>query len=276
MYKALFPLITSEESKLPFLVKSIGAMENQEHVFRPEGYPDYHWLHCVKGKGKLMISNHEYTISENSGFFFFPGIPHEYYSLAEPWETHWVTFHGYAVLPLLDLIGLREYTVFNVTDVHKLEKLWGDIYKNALSDNTVKGFDCSALLYRFLIEIKSCISTGDAATKSMRYKQLQPVIAFIEKNYHSSFSLEDLADIINISPQHLCRLFKHAFNMRPFAYLTGYRVQKAKELILEPHMPQINEIAKRVGYNDASYFCAIFKEYEGITPVEFRKMHRSG
>lgn len=274
MNKALFPLITEEESSLPFYVKSVGGRQNQEHVFRPDGYSDYHWLHCVKGRGKLIIAGNEYMISESMGFFFCPGIPHEYFSVNDPWETHWVTFDGYAVPQLLNLLGFVRYGVFYISDLHRLERTLNDIYLSAQSLSPVKGFECSSFLYKFLIELRSCIiGTGDSYAKSLKYKHLQPIISYIEGNFYKPLCLEELASIIDVTPQHLCRLFKQVFNMRPFEYLTGYRIKKAKELIIESLSSSIKDIARSVGYNDASYFCALFKEYEGITPLEFKKMH---
>lgn len=275
MNKSIFPLITEDESKLPFYVKSVGISENQEHMQRLDGYPDYHWLHCVKGKGKLLISGNEYVIAENMGFFFYPSVPHEYYAVCEPWETHWITFDGSSVPSLLDLLGFSMFGVFNISDIHKLERLLADISLSLESENSLRGFECSSILYRFLIELKNCITTGGTHLKSFRHNQLKPAISYIEKNYNKNFPLEELSKLINVTPQHFCRLFKQTFNMRPFTYLTSYRIQKAKELIVGSDCPTIKEVAKNIGFNDTSYFCAIFKEYEGITPIEFRRMHRS-
>lgn len=262
MYKPLFTLLTEEEMKLPFYVKSVGGRENEEHVFRPEGYQDYHWLHCVKGEGKLLIANREFTISENMGIFFYPGVPHEYYPLTESWSTRWVTFDGYAVLPLIKLLGLNEWGIFNLPALAPVDRLLHDIFITVQSDSASRGFECSTLLYKFLIELKNCINTNDARLKPSKQKQLQPVIAFIEKNYFLPITIEQMSELLNITRQHFCRLFKQAYHIRSFEYLTMVRIQKAKEIILEPDNVHIKDVAQRIGYNDVSYFCAMFKEYE--------------
>ena len=97
-----FPLITEEELKLPLYLKSIGMWDNQEHVNRPQGYMNFQWLHCVNGKGELIIEGKEYILAEGMGFFFHPGIRHEYYSLAKSWTTHWISFDGIAIPVLLE------------------------------------------------------------------------------------------------------------------------------------------------------------------------------
>ena len=62
--------------------------------------------------------------------------------------------------------------------------------------------------------------------------------------------------------------------MRPFEYLARKRVSQAKVLLLEDKL-NVNEIARAVGYNDCSYFCAVFKKHEMLSPAEFRSLHKN-
>lgn len=277
MYKNIFPMITDEESRLPFYITCIGYNTNQEYVERPDGYPSYHWLHCINGKGTLVVDGNEYSISENTGFILHPDTAHKYYALSEPWGTEWITFEGYAIPRLLKQlnIGLR-YNVYQIHNPIKLEKLYTEIFTSANSENPSKVNECSYLLYKLLIELNSCVSNNRERLKTEKRFQLEPVIVYMQKKYFENLSLEDLSLLINVTPQHICRLFKQAFNMRPFEYLTGIRVQKAKEILTDPGSFKLVEIANRCGYNDTSYFCAVFKEHEGVTPIEFRKLHGTG
>ena len=267
-------MITEDDKKLPFYLMSVGIRENQEHVTRPEGYPGYHWLHCTRGKGLLDIGGKEYLICENKGTLFCPGVPHEYYAVEEPWETHWVTFDGFAVSPLLEVLGFDRFGVFCLNGRQALDKALSDIYFKGVSKEISRGLSCSALLYQFLVQFKSSISPDNQQLKSQSNHRLQPVIQLMESKFNTDLTLEELAGIIGITPQHLCRLFKKAYNMRPFDYLTRLRIQKGKELVISPENPTITEVSGRVGFNDTSYFCAVFKEHEGITPNEFKKMYR--
>lgn len=267
-----FPLITEEEAKLPFYLKGIGIQETQEYIYRPEGQPDFQWIHTAKGKGVLHINNKEYIISENMGFFLFPGIPHEYYSLQNEWETHWVIFNGHAVAQLLDLIAVSDSNVLYPQNFYIVEELFSQMFRITQTGASLNGFQSSAHLYQFLILCRNSIGKTN---KSMyeKQKQLDPVILFIQHNYHKNPTLDELAKLIKVTPHHLCRLFKEVFKVRPFVYLTKIRLQKAKELMLESDNLSIKYIAQKVGYNDISYFCSTFKEYEGITPTDFRRIH---
>lgn len=293
MYKNIFPMITEIDAGLPFYITSIGYNDNQEDIDRPEGYPSYHWLCCTAGKGILEAGGNEYVILENTGFILTPGVAHKYYSLNGDWRTIWITFDGYAVQRLVkQLIMSGRFTLFSTANIQKLELLYNEILAaadtanpensrqpadNTFSENSFwhRNNVCSFLLYKFLIELNSCISSNEERLKSEKRFQLEPVLLYMRNNFSLNCSLETYANIIGISPQHLCRLFSQAFNMRPFEYLTGIRLQKAKELLTGRNDMKLTEIAVESGFNDASYFCAIFKKHEGITPMEFRRLHRA-
>jgi YesN/AraC family two-component response regulator len=102
---------------------------------------------------------------------------------------------------------------------------------------------------------------------------MQPVIDYIEANYNRVITLKELADVIKISPQHLCLLFKNTYKMRPFEYLNKVRISKSKDLMFAGGDLQIDNLAQMVGYDSSSYFCAVFKEIEGISPGKFKKLH---
>jgi AraC family transcriptional regulator of arabinose operon len=267
-----FPIITDEETNLPFYLKGIGIQENQERIVRPNGHPDFHWIHTTKGKGCLLINHKQYIISENMGFFILPGVSHEYYRLDEIWETHWITFDGFAVQELLKNTLLSENSVFYLQDYHLIEENFEKILRLAKITSSFNRFQTSVYLYQFLIMCRNCISSTNRS-KFTKQKQLAPVIAFLEKNFDTNPSLEEMAKLIDVTPHHLCRLFKEEFKIRPFVYLTKIRLQRAKELMMQTDNFTVKYVAQKIGYNDISYFCSIFKKYEGITPTEFRNMH---
>lgn len=269
-----FPVITEDEEKLPFFIKGVGIQRNQEAIDRPEGHPDFHWIHVTKGKGKLLLEGREHLVGENMGFFLYPSTPHAYHSIEEKWETHWITFGGYGVRKLLKQVGLEKNRVFYLQDMHLLEEHFLNIMRSSSEITSTNGFQTSVYLYQFLIILRNNISDNNRI-KYSKLKQLDPVIEFLEQNYDKSPSLDEMAEIIAITPPHLCRLFKEVFKIRPFEYLTKIRIKKAKELMMVSDNLSIKYIAKKSGYNDVSYFCYVFKEYEGITPSEFKNIQRS-
>ena len=74
-----------------------------------------------------------------------------------------------------------------------------------------------------------------------------------------------------MTPQYLSRLFRRFLGCSAYEYLTTYRINKAKELLLVESSLEIQEIAIRTGFSDTSHFIAMFKKASGLTPGEFRR-----
>ena len=268
----IHPLIT-EEINLPYYVKLVGGHLNQHTIKRINGYPDYQWLHCTKGKGKLLIDGKEFILEKNSGFYMSPNLPHEYFALEEPWETHWVAFSGYDAENLLKNLNFKNYEVFYFLDIKFLDSILTDIFDIVSSSSRASGLRSSAKLYTLLMELKNSTRENLSGNEKSQISKLEPVFEYIEQNFNLTPSIEEMAALIDVSPQYLCRIFKQNLNMRPFTYVTKYRLQKAKELLLNKEAMKIEAIALAVGYNDPSYFCAMFKKNEGVTPLDFRLLN---
>ena len=101
-------------------------------------------------------------------------------------------------------------------------------------------------------------------------EQIKTVLNYIRKNYASRLTLADLADVLNLSPEHFCRLFHSITGKSPIDYLNYYRIECACEL-LSSSQKSITEVAYSCGFNDLSYFNRIFKRYKKVTPGHYQK-----
>lgn len=95
----------------------------------------------------------------------------------------------------------------------------------------------------------------------------------IEKHISDvNFTVESLADIVNISRSNLQRKLKSISGYSPGDYLRNYRLKKACLLLLESDS-RINEVAFRIGFSSASYFTKVFYKTYGMSPKEFINHH---
>ena len=105
---------------------------------------------------------------------------------------------------------------------------------------------------------------------NMRVKQ---ITNYIEDNYINKISLQDMADLLEISREHFSRFFKDYFQMNFSEYLTNYRVSKATYLLVTTEW-SILDVAIASGFNDASYFTNVFTKFMKLTPSAYRKKHQ--
>lgn len=78
----------------PFMFESLGNHWNQVNIFRPDGYPYYHYLQTEKGTGRIEVRGKFYTLGANEGILIAPGVPHSYHRESTSWTTMFATFTG--------------------------------------------------------------------------------------------------------------------------------------------------------------------------------------
>lgn len=82
-------------------------------------------------------------------------------------------------------------------------------------------------------------------------------------------SLNEVAAHVNLSASHFSAVFSRETGETFKEYLTGVRIEKAKELLKTTGLKTF-EIAYQVGYKDPHYFSAVFKKQTGLSPSEFK------
>lgn len=273
MNNAVFSIITENERKLPFYLIGVGCRYTQEPIERPEGYPSFQWIQCHGGEGELVIGGKTHRVKQYQGMFLYPDVPHEYYAIKEPWQVDWVTFGGYDTERFIKNMGINESGVFFVSNSESILSKMRRMLAIAQSDSSLKGVECSAIIYDLLLDLMKYTSKSSDDSIQQQVLKLEPVLQFIEQNYFNSISLEEMASVLQVTPQHLCLLFREILNTRPFEYLNNVRINKSKHLMLKDDRMEIGAIARQVGYENTSYFCSVFRKQEGISPGKFRKLY---
>ena len=93
---------------------------------------------------------------------------------------------------------------------------------------------------------------------------------YIENNYMSEdISLNSVSASVSMSPSYFSSIFSQEAGQTFVEYLTGVRMQKAKELLMSSSR-RTSEIGFEVGYKDSHYFSYIFKKTQGCSPREYR------
>ena len=136
-------------------------------------------------------------------------------------------------------------------------------------DETSLSIDCYSVLMCFVEGIYS-----DSLSQDPLYKRyVAPIIQEIETNFDTGLTVQELSRRVFITPQYLSRLFVRFFGCSTYEYLTTRRINAAKELLIANPQMEIQETARRTGFDAASHFIAVFKKTTGMTPGEFRKIN---
>ena len=92
---------------------------------------------------------------------------------------------------------------------------------------------------------------------------------FIEEHHTEALSLGMLAKAVNTSTFYFCKMFKKGSGINFTDYLSRIRMEKAKNLLLNPNL-RVSEIAYEVGFQSLTHFNRIFKKLAGQSPTEYR------
>jgi two-component system, response regulator YesN len=98
---------------------------------------------------------------------------------------------------------------------------------------------------------------------------IEKIEQYIRENYQHDINLQEIADKFFLNKEYISRKFKHHYQETLTDYLTKIRIEKAKELLINP-TKKIYEIAYHVGYQNEKYFSKVFKKQVGQTPNEYR------
>ena len=271
----IFAMLTETEKKLPFYLVGAGLDFHQEldPNERPSGYPHYQWIQVVKGTGELTINGKTQIVGENQGMLIFPNVPHEYHATESPWIVNWFTFNGYHIEDFLKQIHIDKSNVYSVVP----KEIFTSKIRKALnllqSADSMKGLEASALVYDFLISFLKYAHLTKGDSVSNLYNRLNPVFDYINENFSKPITIEELAELISITPQYLCLLFKKIIKQRPIEYLNNVRINKSKDFLLKNSFMKIEEVSLCSGFESSSYFCSIFRKIEGLSPGKFRELH---
>ena len=96
------------------------------------------------------------------------------------------------------------------------------------------------------------------------------VISHIKDNLHSDLQRTEICSELKISPDYLSRIFSGDSGIKLQEYINRCSVEKSIEHLESFKKKRIDEVAKLVGFQDSNYFARVFKEYKGVTPVEYK------
>jgi AraC family transcriptional regulator of arabinose operon len=227
----------------------------------------------VDGKGKLSMGNRDYELEKGQGFVLFPNTPIECESDSDqPWTYYYIDFEGPDSLELLKKMGVSLKSASFDFELNNEILNTLELSLSAAKENISSGYD---VIGYFLIAMSNPIhlfnKNGQKSTSNDQY--FQQACSYISRHLNKNISVNDIASAINIDRTHLYRLFKKQLNLTPSEYLLKSRIGRAISLMTNEEL-SIAEIARSVGFHNASHFSRVFLENKGTTPKEYRKISK--
>ena len=112
-------------------------------------------------------------------------------------------------------------------------------------------------------------TTVDTQSDKNKYDRIRDIVSYVEKNYTSQITLDDVAKSIHICKSECSRFFKKYMNITLFEFIAEYRIEKSINYLINTNY-SIIEIANLVGYNDSNYYTKVFHKIKGCSPKHYR------
>lgn len=95
--------------------------------------------------------------------------------------------------------------------------------------------------------------------------------AFVEENYSDGeLSVNSIADHFGVLPTYLSKVFKEMSGDKLSQYIHMVRLVHVKEMLFED--VRLEDIAQECGFGSQRTFLRIFKQYEGVTPTQYKEL----
>ena len=99
--------------------------------------------------------------------------------------------------------------------------------------------------------------------------------AFIAEHHADVITLGEVSRVVNMSAFYFCKSFKKATGMTFTDYLARVRIEKVKNLLLNPQK-RVSEAAFEAGFQSLSQFNRVFRRIAGESPSVYReRLHRA-
>jgi AraC-like DNA-binding protein len=126
------------------------------------------------------------------------------------------------------------------------------------------------LLQFFADQLGALANRIQLQQKDSEPEQITRARQYIEANSQEEISLADVAKHTRMSTCYFCKIFKKVTGVNFAQYVSGVRVEKAKNLLLNPNY-RISEVAYEVGFQSLTHFNRVFRKIAGQSPTEYRE-----
>ncbi len=284
--------------------ESPGMLGNPSFILHEKGYRRYH----AEGTGSLSIKSFyngqafyevgcgRFAVDDNSYLILNHGQP---YSItidsASPMESFCIFFaggfaeevHRSLINNTARLVDAPEMSV--MPSINFFEKTYqhDDILSPALrhfravlaqrkdqpgwiQEQLHKIMQRLLRVHRQIYKEVEALGAVRASTREELYRRLYRARDYAHAMFDQSITLDEMAQIACLSPNHFLRTFRQVFRQSPHQYLTALRLERAKKLLAGTALP-VTEVCYAVGFASLGSFSWLFRRRFGVSPEAYRQ-----
>ncbi len=250
------------------------------HSFGPVKRNHYLFHYVVSGCGQLLADDSNgatqtYNIRSGQGFLIFPDQTNTYVAdHTHPWEYIWIEFDGLRVRPSLLSSSLSpDHPVYHAKSREYRDQMFEEM-QYLVNHSSETAFHQIGHLYLFFDALIRSVQQPNYETGNKTQDfYIREALHYIENNYMTDLSIEEIARHSGIDRTYFSKLFKKSVGSSPQQFLINYRMVKAAEMLKLTNQ-SVKDIGMMVGYPNQLHFSRAFKSVYGMSPLPWRKANR--
>lgn len=275
---------------MPYIRYCAEDIYNSDWHLKKRKISDYEFVFITAGTGRFTIDECIFGVKANDLVLFKPNKFHFGKSVTHPFSFICIHFDLYVSKTFNDIQGgqhlfesvplkpvkyskssleFPEFTTINDSGYINM------LFRRILNEGQRKQAGYNAIIKALFTELLISLfrQKDNASTTKSNSPEILAVTEYIKQNYQNKISLSQLADYIHWQPTYLSSSFKRYTGYTVTDYIKHHRLSCAKSLLLETNR-KIEDIAGNVGFYDLHHFSRVFKEHEGLTPIQYRQIKR--
>jgi len=125
-------------------------------------------------------------------------------------------------------------------------------------------FRIFGLVFRYYCQLEQ-----QSYNRCQKNYNLTLVLDYLREHYDKEISVNEAAKMVNLSPNHFCKVFKKVTGKTLIEYLQLLRINEAEKMLTKTDLP-VTEIASRVGFGSVTYFGRVYKKLKSMSPSASR------
>jgi AraC-like DNA-binding protein/quercetin dioxygenase-like cupin family protein len=235
-------------------------------------------IHFLSGSGEVKTRDYTICAKEGDTIYIPKNTPHlDVFAQNPTVEIYFVQFTWEDSNHLLKLFNPTQLTNISERGRHRINQEFKSLFKDFMAQAPF-GYELACInIFRIIALL--CREAGTSAgiedimtddlSKPRRVQIMMLVKRILHEKYNQPISLNQIADMLNISSYYVSHVFSTESGFRLSSYLTEIRMEKAVEMLDNPQL-NISEIALAVGFMDSHYFGQVFKAHFGVSPKIYR------
>lgn len=253
-------------------------------LHRHDGYEIYL---CLGGRGSYIVEDDLYPLHAGTLTVIGPHVVHHPFSPPDETFSRYVLSISESYLEQVDslcpaapggvgdmLTGGSAASHYFLSDsqVEHARKLTAALAELPHSAESMRELDLLRRVAEFILFVGDL--RADPRTRQSpgtgNERLIREVVSYLTASYRERITIDGLVERFPISRSRLLQLFKSTTGYTIVQFMTEYRLNKAKRLLIDCDL-SMTEIASQSGFGDLSHFYYMFRRSVGISPKQYRR-----